>query len=118
MAKDQRYSRERNLRRLQIYDKMKILIETFRLIRKMGLYQAWSTMEVVALTDKKRSSVLKRLHKLENAGIMEKKMDEERKFFWMVIYIPDKPKAPILWRESKSLSELEEERIANDSNIL
>jgi len=93
---------------------MKILIETYRLIRKMGIYQAWSTMEVVALTNKKRSSVLKRLHKLENAEIMEKKMDEERKFFWMVKYIPDKPKAPILWRESKSLIELEEERLRNE----
>ena len=89
---------------------MKILIETFRLIRKMGIYQAWSTMEVVTLANKKRSSVLKRLHKLENADIMEKKMDEERKFFWMVKYIPERPKTPILWRESKSLIELEEER--------
>ncbi len=109
MEKDKEYSREGDLFRT-----MKILIETYRLIRKMGLYQAWSTMEVVSLTDKKRSSVLKRLHKLESAGIMEKKMDEERKFFWMVMYIPKKPKTPILWKESLSLSELEEKRIANE----
>ena len=81
----------------------------------MGIYQAWSTMEVVTLANKKRSSVLKRLHKLENADIMEKKMDEERKFFWMVKYIHERPKTPILWRESKSLIELEEERLANES---
>lgn len=88
---------------------MKILIETYRLLRKMGLYRAWSTMEIVKLTGKKRSSVLKRLHKLESAGIMDKKTDEERKFFWKVIYYPEKPKAPKLWKESKSIYELEEE---------
>ena len=81
----------------------------------MGIYQAWSTMEVVTLANKKRSSVLKRLHKLENADIMEKKMDEERKFLWMVKYITERPKTTILWRESKSLIELEEERIANET---
>ncbi len=32
---------------------MKILIETFRLLRRMGIYVAWSTMEVVKLTGKK-----------------------------------------------------------------
>lgn len=65
-------------------------------------------MEVVNLTDRKRSSVLKRLHKLVNAGIMEKRMDEERKFWWKVNYIPEKPKAPKLWKESLSIYELEE----------
>ena len=89
---------------------MKILIETYRLLRKMGTYKAWSTMEVVTLTKKKRSSVLKRLHKLEKAGIIECKTDEERKFYWMVKIIPDKPRAPKLWKESKSLIELEAEK--------
>ena len=76
----------------------------------MGVYQAWSTMEVVNLTKKKRSSVLKRLHKLEKAGIIKYKTDEERKFYWMVNYIPKKPKTPKLWKESKSIYELEEEK--------
>ena len=67
-------------------------------------------MEVVELTGKKRSSVLKRLHKLEKAKIVEKKMDQERKFYWKVIHIPPKPIAPILWRESKSIIELAEEK--------
>jgi len=88
---------------------MKILIETYRLLRKMGIYNAWSTMEVVNLTHKKRSSVLKRLHKLEKAGIIICKTDEERKFYWMVKMIPGKPKAPRLWKESKSLKQLEME---------
>ncbi len=88
---------------------MKILIETYRLLRKMGLYRAWSTMEIVKLTKKKRSSVLKRLHKLENAGIIECKTDEERKFFWKVKFFPKKPNAPKLWKESKSIYELKEE---------
>ena len=77
----------------------------------MGIYKAWSTMEVVKLTNKKRSSVLKRLHKLERAKIIDCKTDQERKFFWKVNYIPDKPKAPKLWKESKSIYELEEERV-------
>ena len=89
---------------------MKILNETYRLIRKMGIYKAWSTMEVVKLTGKKRSSVLKRLHKLEDAKILSNKMNDERKFYWKVNYIPDRPKTPKLWKESKSLIELEEER--------
>lgn len=89
---------------------MKILIETFRLLRRMGIYRAWSTMEVVKLTNKKRSSVLKRLHKLKNAKIIECKTDEERKFYWKVTEIPKKPKAPRLWKESKSIYELEAEK--------
>jgi len=84
------------------------LIETFRLLRRMGIYQAWSTMEVVNLTKKKRSSVLKRLHKLERANIIQCKTNEERKFYWKVNYIPDKPKAPKLWKPSLSLNELKE----------
>jgi hypothetical protein len=74
----------------------------------MGTYKAWSTMEVVKLTGKKRSSVLKRLHKLEGVGIVEKRIDSERRFYWLVLYIPDKPPAPKLWRESKSIYELEQ----------
>ncbi len=89
---------------------MKILIETHRLLRRMGIYVAWSTMEVVELTGKKRSSVLKRLHKLESVGIVEKRIDEERRFYWLVLFIPDKPLAPKLWRESKSIYELQAEK--------
>ncbi len=66
-------------------------------------------MEVVDLTGKKRSSVLKRLHKLESAKIIDCKTDEERRYYWRVLLIPDKPKAPKLWKESKSLNELREE---------
>lgn len=88
---------------------MKILIETYRLLRKMGIYRAWSTMEVVELTGKKRSSVLKRLHKLESAKIIECKTDEERRYYWRVLLIPNKPKAPKLWIESKSINELKME---------
>ena len=87
---------------------MKILIETHRLLHKMGIYQAWSTMEVVKLTKKKRSSVLKRLHKLERAGIIQCKTNEERKFYWKVNYIPEKPRAPKLWKPSLSIYELKE----------
>ncbi len=89
---------------------MKILIETHRLLRRMGIYVAWSTMEVVQLTGKKRSSVLKRLHKLESVDIVEKRIDEERRFYWLVLFIPDKPQAPKLWRESKSIYELQAEK--------
>jgi len=89
---------------------LKILIETYRLLRKMGTFKAWSTMEIVNLTKKKRSSVLKRLHKLEKAGIIYCKTDEERKFYWIVKHVPDKPRAPKLWKESKSLIELEAEK--------
>lgn len=89
---------------------MKILIETYRLLRRMGIYQAWSTMEVVQLTGKKRSSVLKRLHKLESIDIVEKRIDEERRFYWLVLFIPDKPLAPKLWKESKSIYELQAEK--------
>jgi hypothetical protein len=75
----------------------------------MGIYKAWSTMEVVELTGKKRSSVLKRLHKLEGVDIVEKRIDDERRFYWLVLLIPDKPTAPKLWKESKSIYELETE---------
>ena len=95
---------------------MKILIETYRLLRKMGLYKAWSTMEVVQLTGKKRSSVLKRLHKLESVGIITKKTDSERKFYWKVLKIPDRPKTPKLWRESKSIYDLKKEGIYDERN--
>jgi len=93
---------------------MKILIETHRLLRKMGIYKAWSTMEVVKLTGKKRSSVLKRLHKLEGVDIVEKRIDSERRFYWLVKHIPDKPVAPKLWKESKSIYELQEEQERNE----
>lgn len=81
----------------------------------MGVYQAWSTMEVVKLTGKKRSSVLKRLHKLESVGIVEKRVDEERRFFWLVLYIPERPVAPKLWKESKSIYELQSDTNVNGS---
>jgi len=59
---------------------------------------------------KKRSSVLKRLHKLESVNIVEKRIDEERRFYWLVLYIPERPPAPKLWKESKSIYELQEEK--------
>ena len=67
-------------------------------------------MEVVKLTGKKRSSVLKRLHKLESADIIECKTDEERRYYWRVKDIPEKPNAPKLWIESKSIYDINKEK--------
>ncbi len=88
---------------------MKIPIETFRLLRKMGTMKAWSTLEIVDITKKQRCAVLKRLHRLENAKIVEKRMGKDQKFYWKVVNMPDKPLAPKIWKESKSLVELAEE---------
>lgn len=87
---------------------MQLHIDTYRLLRKIGKYKALTTMEIVELTGRKRSSVLKRLHKLEKAGYMENKMDEDRKFYWKVIKIPEKPKPKLIKRESLSLEELKD----------
>jgi hypothetical protein len=97
---------------------MKIPIETYRLLRQMGTMRAWSTLEIVDKTKKQRCAVLKRLHRLENAGIVEKRMGQDQKFYWKVRQMPEKPKAPKIWKESKSLTELAEEAagvIDNDS---
>jgi predicted transcriptional regulator len=59
----------------------------------MGKYKAWSTMDVVKLTGRERCSVLKRLHKLKNAGFIEKKETMDGKFFWIVVKYPEKPPA-------------------------
>lgn len=71
---------------------MKILIETYHLLKKMGKYKAWSTMDIVKMTKRERCSVLKRLHKLEDAGYVEKKTTMDGKFYWIVIKYPEKPK--------------------------
>lgn len=70
---------------------------------------AWSTLEIVDITKKQRCAVLKRLHRLENAKIVEKRMGKDQKFYWKVCNMPDKPKAPKIWKESKSIYQLEEE---------
>lgn len=93
---------------------MKIPIETYRLLRKMGTMRAWSTLEIVDITKKQRCAVLKRLHRLENAKIVEKRMGKDQKFYWKVSSMPEKPKAPKIWKESKSLVQLEEERLAQE----
>lgn len=75
----------------------------------MGTMHAWSTLEIVDITKKQRCAVLKRLHRLENAKIVEKRMGKDQKFYWKVCNMPDKPKAPKIWKESKSIYQLEEE---------
>jgi hypothetical protein len=85
----------------------------------MGTVRAWSTLEIVDKTKKQRCAVLKRLHRLENAGIVEKRMGKDQRFYWLVVNMPPRPKAPKIWKESKSLVELEEEaqgvNITNDN---
>ena len=90
---------------------MKILIETYRLLRKMGVYKAWSTVEIVEMVNRQRCAVLKRLHRLEDAKVIEKRLGPDQKFYWKVVEIPDKPPAPKLWKESLSLADLEEARL-------
>ncbi len=90
---------------------MKILIETYRLLRKMGIYKAWSTVEIVEMVNRQRCAVLKRLHRLEDAKVIEKRLGPDQKFYWKVAKLPDKPPAPKLWKESLSLVELEEIRL-------
>ena len=70
---------------------MKIITPTYRLLRKLGLYKAWSTLEIVDKTKKQRCAVLKRLHRLEEAGIIEKRLGPDQKFYWKVIKMPVKP---------------------------
>ena len=81
----------------------------------MGVYQAWSTVEIVAMVKKQRCAVLKRLHRLEEAKIVEKRLGKNQKFYWKVISMPDKPKPPKVWKESKSLVEIQEEQEALNS---
>ena len=88
---------------------MKIPIETYRLLRQMGVMRAWSTLEIVDKTKRQRCAVLKRLHRLENAGIVKKRMGKDQRFYWLVVNMPEKPRAPKIWKESKSLIELAEE---------
>jgi hypothetical protein len=75
----------------------------------MGIMKAWSTLEIVDITKKQRCAVLKRLHRLENANIVEKRMGKDQKFYWKVKEMPEKPKAPKIWKESKSIYQIEEE---------
>lgn len=76
------------------------------------MYRAYSTLEIVDMTKKQRCAVLKRLHRLENAKIVEKRMGPDQKFYWKVKEMPEKPKAPKIWKESKSIYQIEEERLA------
>ena len=77
----------------------------------MGLFKAYSTLEIVQMTGKQRCAVLKRLHRLENAGLIEERAGDNGEFYWLVLKIPDKPEPPKIWRESLSITELKE--IAN-----
>ena len=92
---------------------MKIIIDTYRLLRKMGLFKAYSTYDIVKMKMHQRCSVLKQLHRLEKAGLLEKKTGKDNEFYWKVKTIPEKPEGPKPWTESKSLIQLEEERNAN-----
>jgi hypothetical protein len=89
---------------------MKIPIETYRLLRKMGTMRAWSTLEIVDITGKQRCAVLKRLHRLETAKIVEKRMGKDQKFYWKVCDMPEKPKAPKIWKESRSIYDIAAEK--------
>lgn len=84
---------------------MKIVIETYRLLQKMGPYKAYSTVEIVEMTGKQRCAVLKRLHRLEKAGIMEKRTDSNGSFYWKVLNMPARPIPPKVWIEPKSVFE-------------
>jgi len=75
--------------------------------------RAWSTLEIVDITKKQRCAVLKRLHRLENANIVEKRMGKDQKFYWKVKAMPEKPKAPKIWKESKSIYDIEAEAKAS-----
>ena len=89
---------------------MKVIIETYRLLRKMGLFRAYSTHDIVSMKSHQRCSVLKQLHRLEKAGYIEKKTGSDNEFYWIVKEIPDKPKAMELWKEStaKAVADVEE----------
>ena len=80
----------------------------------MGLFKAYSTLEIVTMTGKQRCAVLKRLHRLENAGLIEERPGQNGEFYWRVLKIPDKPEPPKIWKESLSLAELKE--IADKGN--
>ena len=62
------------------------------------------------MVKKQRCAVLKRLHRLANTGYLEFREGKNQTLYWKVVKIPDKPKPPKRWKESKSLQELEEER--------
>ncbi len=85
---------------------MKIVIETYRLLMKMGTFKAYSTVEIVEMTKRQRCAVLKRLHRLEAAGLIEKRLGQDGGFFWKVIKVPEKPTPPTLWKEPKSIYEM------------
>ncbi len=87
---------------------MKIIIETYRLLRKMGLFKAYSTHDIVNMKSHQRCSVLKQLHRLEKSGFLEKKTGSDNEFYWIVKDIPGKPEPVVLWKESTALADLEE----------
>ena len=77
---------------------MKILIETYRLLRKMGMNKAYSTLELVGLKGNQRCSVLKQLHRLEEAGLLVKKINSNGEFYWKVHEYPTKPQPKKQWK--------------------
>lgn len=85
---------------------MRIRIETYRLCRKMGLYSAWTTAEIIKLVGRNRESVMRKLHNLTDAKYMEKKRSCSGYFYWRVREYPPRPVAKKLWREPKSIYEL------------
>lgn len=89
---------------------MKIVIDTYNLLRELGLYKAYTTLEIVAKVGKQRCAVLKRLHRLEKAGYLEYREGPNQTIYWKVKKFPIKPKPPRVWKESKSIKELQEEQ--------
>jgi len=88
---------------------MNIVIDTYHFLRRMGVYKAYSTLEIVDMVKAQRCAVLKRLHRLEEAKIIESKLNEENQtLYWKVIKLPEKPVSPKMWKESLSLKEMQE----------
>jgi len=87
---------------------MLIVIETYNLLRKMGTWKAYSTDEIIKMSQAQRCAVLKKLHRLQDAGYIEGRPGKEQEFYWMVVKMPEKPKPPKQWKESRSLQELAE----------
>ena len=76
----------------------------------MGLYKAWTTVEIVEVVQKQRCAVLKRLHRLHKAGLLEYREGPNQTIYWKVKQFPPKPEPPKVWKESKSLQQLAEEK--------
>jgi len=75
----------------------------------MGIYKAWSTVEIVDMVKKQRCAVLKRLHRLKDAGVVEKRLGPDQKFYWKVIKMPGRPEPKKIWKEPKAFNEMTKE---------